>query len=119
MSACGGIRHRQRSSDFPACWPEPNQFRQQKIRLPYWWCTEMHDRGPMNPETQDIQVEVTPETAQCEARQAATPTGIYDPGRRVLTIPKSRESLEILCFAIGYKDKRVVVPSDDVVLGAV
>ena len=82
-------------------------------------CTVMHDRGPMNPETQDIQVDVTPETAQCEGRQAATPTGVYDPGRRVLTVPKSRESLEILCFATGYKDKRVVVPSDDVPLGAV
>lgn len=82
-------------------------------------CTVMHDRGPMNPETQDIRVDVMPETAQCEARQAATPTGIYDPGRRVLTVPKSREALEVLCSAMGYKDKRVVVLSGDSALGSV
>jgi hypothetical protein len=79
----------------------------------------MHDRGPLNPDTQDIRVDVTPETAQCEARQAATATGIYDPGRRVLTVPKSRESLEILCSAEGYKDKRVVMLPDDNALGPV
>jgi len=82
-------------------------------------CTVLHDRGPMNPETQDIRVDVMPETAQCEARQAATSSGIYDPGRRVLTVPKSRESLEILCSATGYKDKRVVVLPDDNALGQV
>jgi hypothetical protein len=82
-------------------------------------CTVMHDRGPMNPETQDIQVDVMPETAQCEARQAATPSGIYDPGRRVLTVAKSRDSLEILCSATGYKDKRVVLLPGDNALGSV
>ena len=82
-------------------------------------CAVMHDRGPANSDTQDISVNVTPETAQCEAFQAATPSGIYDPGRRVLTVPKSRESLEILCSAAGYKDKRVVLLTDGNALGRV
>src|SRR5438270_1089906 len=80
-------------------------------------CAVAHDRGPMNPETQDISVEISPETAQCEAFQAATPSGVYDPGRHVLTVAKSRESLEILCSAASYKDKRVVLLPDDNTLG--
>ena len=77
----------------------------------------MHDAGPLNTERQLIAVDIVPETAQCQAFQAATPTGMYDPGRRVLTVPKSRESLEILCSADGFKDKRVVLIADDNRLG--
>lgn len=80
-------------------------------------CTFMHDAGPRNAQMQDIAVDITPATAQCTAFEAATPTGIYDPGRKVLTVPKSRESLEIFCSAAGYKDKRVVLIADDNALG--
>ncbi len=80
-------------------------------------CTIMHDEGPLNTQTQDISINITPETAQCQAFQEATPSGRYDPGRKVLTVPKSRDSLEILCSAEGYKDKRVVLIADDNALG--
>jgi hypothetical protein len=80
-------------------------------------CTIMHDEGPQNTQTQDISVNVTPETAQCQAFQEATPSGRYDQGRKVLTVPKSHDSLEILCSADGYKDKRVVLIADDNALG--
>jgi hypothetical protein len=80
-------------------------------------CTVMHDEGPRNAQTQDIALDVTPGTAQCTAFEAATPTGAYDAGRKILTVPKSRESLEILCSAAGFKDKRVVLIPDDHALG--
>ncbi len=72
----------------------------------------MRDQQPQNPQTQDITLNIAPETAQCQALQAATPTGIYDPGRRLLTVPRTHDSLEILCSAAGYKDKRVVLVPD-------
>jgi len=77
----------------------------------------MHDAGPQNTEMQQITLNIMPETAQCQAFEATTPTGMYDPGRKVLTVPKSRESLEILCSADGFKDKRVVLIADDNRLG--
>lgn len=80
-------------------------------------CTVMHDMGPLNTEMQQITLDIMPETAQCQAFEAATPTGMYDPGQKVLTVPKSRESLEILCSADGFKDKRVVLIADDNRLG--
>ena len=80
-------------------------------------CTIMHDQGPQNMQTQDISINITPGTAQCQAWQAASPSGRYDPGRKILTVPKSRDSLEILCSAEGYKDKRVVLIADDNALG--
>ncbi len=80
-------------------------------------CTFMHDQGPQNMQTQDISINLTPQTAQCQAYQAAAPSGRYDPGRKILTVPKSRDSLEILCSAEGYQDKRVVLIADDNALG--
>lgn len=67
---------------------------------------------PPNAQIQDIALDIMPETAQCQAFQAATPTGIYDPGPKILTVPRSHDSLEILCSAPGYKDKRVVLVPD-------
>jgi len=61
---------------------------------------------------QSITLDIMPETAQCQAFQAATPAGSYDPGQRVLTVPRSNDSLEILCSAPGFKDKRVVLIAD-------
>ena len=80
-------------------------------------CTVMHDQGPLNTEMQQITLDIMPETAQCQAFEAAIPTGMYDPGQKVLTVPKSREALEILCSADGFKDKRVVLIADDNRLG--
>lgn len=77
----------------------------------------MHDQGPLNTEMQQISLDIMPETAQCQAFEASTPTGMYDQGQKVLTVPKSRESLEILCSADGFKDKRVVLIADDNRLG--
>lgn len=75
-------------------------------------CAVMHDQGPQNTQTQSIALDITPETAQCQAFQAATPTGTYDPGQKVLTVTKSHDSLEILCAAPGFKDKRIVLIPD-------
>lgn len=75
-------------------------------------CAGMRDQGQQSPQTQDITLNIMPETAQCQAIQAATPTGSYDPGRKILTVPRSHDSLEILCSAPGYKDKRVVLIPD-------
>jgi hypothetical protein len=69
--------------------------------------------------TRDITLDINPTTAQCQAYQQAGPTGSYDPGRRVLTVPNSQSSLEILCSAPGFKDKRVVVEPGDNFLGPV
>lgn len=75
-------------------------------------CATMDDQPPPNAQIQDIALIIMPETAQCQAFQAATPTGIYDPGGKILTVPRSHDSLEILCSAPGYKDKRVVLVPD-------
>lgn len=75
-------------------------------------CAGMRDQGPQNLPTENITLNIVPETAQCQGFQAATPTGIYDPGRKILTVPRSHDSLEILCSAPGYKDKRVVLIPD-------
>ena len=72
----------------------------------------MHDQQPQNPQTQDITLNLMPAAAQCQAFQAATPTGTYDSGRRILTVLRSHDSLEILCSAAGFKDKRVVLVPD-------
>lgn len=63
-------------------------------------------------QTQTITLSIMPAAAQCQAFQAATPVGTYDAGRQLLTVPKSPDSLEILCSAQGYKDKRVVLVPD-------
>ena len=75
-------------------------------------CMVMQDNSPRTAETQQIALTLSPDTAQCQAFQAATPTGTFDPGRKVLTVPRSHDSLEILCFADGYKDKRIVLVAD-------
>ena len=69
--------------------------------------------------TRDISLDINPDTAQCQAYQQASPTGSYNSGSRVLTVPNSQSSLEILCSAPGYKDKRVVVLPGDNVWGPV
>lgn len=75
-------------------------------------CAATRDASQQNAQIEDITLNITPETAQCQAFQAATPTGSYDAGRRLLSVPKSHDSLEILCLAPGYKDKRVVLIPD-------
>ena len=75
-------------------------------------CAAVQGQAPQTLQTQNIALNIAPETAQCQAFQAATPAGSYDSGNRILTVPKSHDSLEILCSAAGYKDKRVVLIPD-------
>jgi hypothetical protein len=64
--------------------------------------------------TQEIQLSVTPMTASCEALQHGDVVGRLDPSRQSIVVPKRPGSTEILCFAPGYKDKRVsFVPDAD------
>jgi len=66
-------------------------------------CASMDQRGP-----QDIALSITPQTANCDAYQrGGEVVGHYDPNRRTITVPASEGSTEILCFAPGYKDKRI------------
>lgn len=82
-------------------------------------CATMQDNSPRTSQTQDITLNLTPATAQCQAFQAATPTGSFDPARKILTVPKSHDALEILCSAPGFKDKRVVlIPDTTAALGS-
>lgn len=67
-------------------------------------CASMADLGP-----QDIQLSVMPETAKCDAYQNGAMVAAYDASRRTLTVPGSPFSLEILCSAPGYKDRRVSI----------
>ena len=80
-------------------------------------CTPFIKAPAVDVGTRDIALDINPDTAQCEAFQQADQVGSYDSGRKVLTVPKSGSSLEILCSAPGYKDKRVVITPDDSSLG--
>ena len=69
--------------------------------------------------SQDIQLAVTPMNAACEAFQHDTRVGRSDPGRQSITVPRSPGATDIVCYADGYKDKRVaVVPDSPGTLGA-
>jgi hypothetical protein len=66
-------------------------------------CAAMDPRGP-----QDIALTVTPQTATCVVYQhGGEAVGRYDPNRRSITVPASAGNTDILCFAPGYKDKRI------------
>jgi hypothetical protein len=65
-------------------------------------CAAMDQRGP-----QEIALTITPQTATCDAYQHGGEVGRYDPDRRTITVPASEGNTDILCFAPGYKDKRI------------
>ena len=61
---------------------------------------------------QEIAISVMPEMAKCDAYQHGNLVGSYDTGSRTITVPANPGSLDILCSAPGYKDKRVSVVPD-------
>jgi hypothetical protein len=48
----------------------------------------------------------------CEARQNNIVVGRYDSGRQSISVPNSPGATDILCFADGYKDKRITMVPD-------
>lgn len=62
--------------------------------------------------TQDLYVSVTPENASCVANQKGIFAGRYDPMRMAISVPKSRNDLEVRCAAPGYKDKTIRLVSE-------
>jgi hypothetical protein len=62
---------------------------------------------------QEIALTVMPAMASCEAYQAGTMVGRYDPTRGAITVPKSPGRTDIVCVAPGYKDKRVSIAPGD------
>ena len=63
--------------------------------------------------SQTIALAVIPPSAQCDAFEHSERVGSYDANQRTLTVPKSLGSLDIVCSAPGYKDKRVNVVPDN------
>ena len=77
-------------------------------------CANMGGTG-----SQEIQLAVSPMTAACEAFQHDAMVGRSEPGQQSITVPKSPGATDIVCYADGYKDKRIAfVPDSPGVLGA-
>ena len=70
-------------------------------------CASMTERPP-----QQIAISVMPEVAKCDAYQHGNLVGSYDTSRKTITVPASPGSLDIVCSAPGFKDKRVNVVPD-------
>jgi hypothetical protein len=78
-------------------------------------CADMREAG-----SQEIQLAVSPMTAACDALQHDAIVGRSNPGQQSITVPKSPGATDVVCYAPGYKDKRItVVPDSPGVLGAV
>ncbi|HEX3485276.1 MAG TPA: hypothetical protein VHT51_09460 [Micropepsaceae bacterium] len=75
-------------------------------------CTHVPDGTP-----REIALNVTTEMAKCDAYQHDVLAGSYDPGHKTIALHMSRGSVDILCSAPGYKDKRVSIVPDDSSLG--
>ena len=77
-------------------------------------CANMQEAG-----SQEIQLAVTPMTAACAAFQHDTMVGRSGVGHQSITVPRSPGATDIVCYADGYKDKRIaVVPDSPGTLGA-
>lgn len=63
--------------------------------------------------SQNIQLAITPMTAMCDAYQHDSVVSRLDPSTQSITVPKSPGSTDILCFAPGYKDRRVTIVPDN------
>jgi hypothetical protein len=70
-------------------------------------CASMKETG-----SSDVQLSVTPAAAMCEARQNGIVVGRYDSGRQSISVPNSPGATDIVCFADGYKDKRITMVPD-------
>jgi len=69
--------------------------------------------------SQTIALSVIPEAARCDAFQHSERVGSYDPTQRSIMVPKSMGSLDIICTAPGYKDKRVNIVPDNAAAGRI
>jgi hypothetical protein len=77
-------------------------------------CANMPEAG-----SQEIQLAVSPMTASCEAFQHDVMVGRSNPGQQSITVPKSPGATDIVCYADGYKNKRIaVVPDSPGTVGA-
>jgi hypothetical protein len=70
-------------------------------------CASMNEAG-----SSDVQLSVTPMTAMCEAHQQGVVVGQYDSSRQSINVPNSPGATDIVCFANGYKDKRITMVPD-------
>jgi uncharacterized protein YceK len=73
----------------------------------------------MEGHTQDIYVNVTPDTADCVAYRDGHPIGQYGKTTHILTISKSRNDMVVKCTAPGYYDKSVTFESSASAWGVV
>lgn len=62
--------------------------------------------------TQEIAMDVVPQTAECSATQEGRPVARYNPTGRNIFVPKSRRDLIITCSAPGYQTKEVRAVSE-------
>jgi len=77
-------------------------------------CANMGQTGP-----QEIQLALTPMNAECAAFQHDSMVGRSPSGGQSITVPRSPGATDIVCYANGYKDKRVaIVPDSPGTLGA-
>lgn len=65
----------------------------------------------MEGHTQDINVNVSPENADCFASRGGHPIGQYSARTHILTVSKSRNDMVVTCSAPGYRTKSVTFES--------
>jgi hypothetical protein len=70
-------------------------------------CANMSQGG-----SQEIQLAVTPMNAACTAFQHDAMVGRSESGRQSITVPRSPGAIDIVCYAEGYKDKRIAIVPD-------
>lgn len=61
--------------------------------------------------TQDIRVEVVPDTGTCLLLRQDEQIGASTPGQRVVNVHKSKDDIQFKCSAPGYQDKDDVLSS--------
>lgn len=62
--------------------------------------------------TQDITVDVVPDTGYCTLTREGEEIGVSSPGHRVVNIHKSRKDITFACTAPGYQDATETLSSD-------
>jgi hypothetical protein len=70
-------------------------------------CANMREAG-----SQEIQLDLTPMNAACTAFQHDSMVGRSEAGQQSITVPRSPGATDIVCYAGGYKDKRIAVVPD-------
>lgn len=62
--------------------------------------------------TQDIRVEVVPDTGTCLLLRQGEQIGASTPGNRIVNVHKSKDDIQFKCSAAGYLDKDDVLSSN-------